>query len=119
MRAVLAVVLLMGTLGGTEAQYLGNLSNNPNLPPAPPQAPGTFSNPYGNSSNSPGLYNNQGQFRGNLNSNQFDPNSVANPYGRYGSQYSSDSINNQYGAGSPYRQDSPTNPYGTGLGIRR
>jgi len=27
------------------------------------------------------------------------------PYGRYGSKYSSDSINNPYGAGSPYSND--------------
>ena len=38
-------------------------------------------------------------------------------YGRYGSPYSSDSINNPYGAGSPYRSDSPNNPYGEGLKI--
>jgi hypothetical protein len=42
---------------------------------------------------------------------------VANPYGRYGSQYSPDSINNPYGAGSRYNQDSPNNPYGNGLTI--
>ena len=34
---------------------------------------------------------------------------------RYGSEYSSDSINNPYGAGSPYRSDGPNNPYGEGL----
>jgi hypothetical protein len=85
------------------------------MTPAPPQPPGTFNNRYGNDSNSPKLFDSQGQFRGNLNSNQYDPNSVANPYGRYGSPYSSDSINNPYGAGSPYRQDSPNNPYGQGM----
>jgi len=47
--------------------------------------------------NSPKLYEN-GQYRGNVNNNQFDPNSVSNPYGRYGSQYSPDSINNPYRA---------------------
>jgi hypothetical protein len=89
------------------------------LPPAPPQPPGTFSNPYGNSFNSPKLYDGQGQYRGNLNTNPYDPSSVANPYGRYGSPYSPDSINNPYGAGSRYRQDSPSNPYGTGMGVYR
>ncbi len=97
--------------------YLGNLSVNPTLPPAMPQPPGTFNNPYGNSNNSPQLYNSQGQFRGNLNSNQYDPNSVANPYGRFGSQYSPESINNPYGAGSRYAPDSPTNPYGSGMRV--
>lgn len=36
----------------------------------------------------------------------------SNPYGRYGSPFSPDSINNPYGAGSPYLSESPTNPYG-------
>jgi hypothetical protein len=51
----------------------------------------------------------------NLNANPYDPNSVANPSGRYGSPYSPDSINNPYGTGSAYRQDSPNNPYGQGM----
>jgi hypothetical protein len=56
-----------------------------------------YGNPYGNSSNSPHIYAPNGRYLGNLNSNQYDPNSVSNPYGRYGSQYSPDSINNPYG----------------------
>ena len=52
---------------------------------------------------------------GKLSSNKYDPESVSNPYGKYGSKYSPDSINNPYGAGSPYNLDSPTNPYGQGL----
>ena len=119
---VLATGLLL-CAAPTEAQYqqryMGNMTVNPYLPPAPPQPPGTFSNPYGTTGNSPQLYNNQGQYRGNLNANPYDPNSVANPYGQYGSPYSPNSINNPYGAGSPYRPDSPSNPYGTGLRIYR
>jgi hypothetical protein len=98
-------------------RYMGNLTANPYLPPAPPQPPGTFNNPYGNSATSPQIYDSQGQFRGNLNSNRYDPDSVANPYGRYGSKYSPDSINNPYGAGSRYGADSPNNPYGQGMGV--
>lgn len=113
----LAASFLCFSQGAFSQTYLGNITANPYLPPAPPQPPGTFNNPYGNSSNSPGLYNSQGQFRGNLNSNRYDPNSVANPYGRYGSPYSADSINNPYGAGNPYKQDSPNNPYGNGLRV--
>ena len=63
------------------------------------------------------LYDDAGEFRGVLNGNRFDPNSVANPYGRYGSPYSADSINNAFGAGSPFGADSPNNPFGTGLRI--
>jgi len=84
-----------------------------------PQPPGTFDNPFGNSANSPKLYDSQGTYRGNLNGNPYDPNSVANPYGQYGSPYSPNSINNPYGAGSPYQQDSPSNPYGQGMRVYR
>src|SRR5262249_12957078 len=95
---VILSLLILSSLGITSAgaQYLGNYTINPTLPPAPPQMPGTFNNPYGNSSNSPQLFDSQGGYHGNVNSNQYDPNSIANPYGRYGSQYSPDSINNPY-----------------------
>lgn len=122
MHVIRLTALLIGIIfiqSSAFAQYLGNATANPYLPPAAPQPPGTFSNPYGNDFNSPKLYSPQGEFRGNLNSNPYDANSVANPYGRYGSRYSPDSVNNPYGAGSPYRQDSPTNPYGTGLEVYR
>ena len=56
-------------------------------------------------------------YLGKLSTNPYDPDSTSNPYGRYGSKYSSDSINNPYGAGSPYKSDSPNNPYGEGLSI--
>jgi hypothetical protein len=118
-RALMAVVVTFLAIGSAQAQYMGNYSANPFLRPAPLQPPGTFNNPYGSSLNSPNLYNGQGQYRGNMNANPYDPNSVANPYGRYGSPYSPDSTNNPYGAGSRYRQDSPGNPYGTGMGIYR
>ena len=56
-----------------------------------------------------------GKFLGYLNSNPFDPDSVSNPYGRYGSVYSPDSINNPYGRyGSPYGRESARNPFGFG-----
>jgi hypothetical protein len=119
MKLAFACALVLASVSAAAAQYLGTLTANPSLAPAAPQPPGTFSNPYGNSSNSPKLYDSQGQFRGNLNSNSYDPDSVANPYGRYGSRYSNDSINNPYGAGSPYRQDSPNNQYGTGMRVYR
>ena len=64
---------------------------------------------------SPYLVSPDGQFLGNLNNNPYDPNSVANPYGQYGSPYSPNSINNPYGRyGSPYSPDSANNPYTTG-----
>lgn len=55
-----------------------------------------------------------GKYLGTLSNNRFDPNSVSNPYGQYGSKYSPDSINNPYGQyGSRYSPDSPNNPYAT------
>lgn len=56
----------------------------------------------------------QGKYLGNLNSNRFDPDSISNPFGRYGSPYSPDSVNNPYGQyGSPYSPYSARNPYAT------
>ena len=117
--ARIAVVIAATMVFSASAQnrYLGNLTVNTYLPPAPIQPAGTFNNPFGTSANSPQLYNSQGQFMGNLNSNQFDPNSVANPFGKYGNQFSPTSINNPFGAGNPFSPDSPTNPFGKGLGI--
>lgn len=42
-----------------------------------------------------------GKYLGNLNSNQYDVNSVANEFGRYGSPYSNDSANNPYATNAP------------------
>ena len=54
------------------------------------------------------------KYLGNLNANPYDPDSVSNPYGQYGSKYSPDSINNPYGTyGSPYSPYSANNPYTT------
>lgn len=48
------------------------------------------------------LYNQQGEFRGNLSKNPYDPDSTSNAWGTYGSQYSPDSLANPYGAGNSY-----------------
>jgi hypothetical protein len=101
MRAMIMIAILLSGLSATEArhikQYLGDL-------PAASRPPTVFTNPYGKTLQ---LYDSQGQYRGNLNSNPYDPNRVPNPYGRYGSPY------------SPYRQDNPNNPYGGGIGVYR
>lgn len=63
-------------------------------------------------SDSPKIYAPDGTYLGNLNSNRFDPDSISNPYGRYGSKYSPDSVNNRYGIyGNPYSPQY-SNPYG-------
>ena len=60
------------------------------------------------------VISNDGKYLGKLNSNQYDSDSVSNPYGRHGSKYSSQSVNNPYGRyGSPYSSESANNPYTT------
>ena len=49
---------------------------------------------------------------GDLNTNEFSPNSVHNKFGIYGSPYSLNSINNEFGKyGSKYSIYSVNNPY--------
>jgi len=52
---------------------------------------GIYGNPFSNQSatnpyatDAPRLYDQQGVNRGRLSTNQYDPDSVSNPYGRYG-----------------------------------
>jgi hypothetical protein len=53
-----------------------------------------------------------GQFLGTVNADSFDPNSLANSFGTYGSSFNSLSIWNPYGLyGSSYNAYSPWNPY--------
>ena len=57
---------------------------------------------------------NDGQFLGKLCLNIYDPESILNNYGIYGSPYSAYSINNRYSMyGSQYSSLSPFNPYTT------
>lgn len=57
------------------------------------------------------LWTNDGQFLGVLSSNQYDPNSICNPNGTYGSSYSVTSIRNPSSlCGSAWGTYSPYNP---------
>ena len=89
--------------------------NNPHSQYGSPHSSKSVTNPY--ATNTPKLYDSQGNYRGKLSSNKYDPDSVSNPHGRYGSKYSSESINNPFGAGSRFKSDSPNNPYGSGFTI--
>lgn len=100
---------------GAGSQYDSNSINNPNGRYGSPYSNQSATNPY--ATDTPKLYDSQGDYRGKLSANPNDPDSVSNPYGRYGSPMSPDSINNPYGAGNPYSTDSPSNPYGRGLKI--
>ena len=68
-------------------------------------------------SNAPNLYDQQGNYRGRLSSDPYGQDSISNPYGRYGSRYSNESVNNPFGAGSRFKLDSPNNPFGKGWKI--
>jgi len=112
--------------------YLGRLSNNKYASDSTSNPFGVFgsryspksiNNPfsipgsaaqskYSFGSNSPQLRGADGKYLGRVNKNRYDPDSISNPYGRYGSKYSPDSVNNPYGKyGSPYSPYSATNPY--------
>jgi len=72
----------------------------------------SVANPYATAA--PKIIAADGTYLGKLSSNPYDPQSVANPYGKYGSPYSPTSINNPYSQyGSPYSPVSPNNPYAT------
>ena len=98
-----------------KAQYRGNLNNDRHDPDSVsnpygqygnPYSPDSVNNPYGAGNpyggNKLKVYDEDGNFKGNLNNNKHDPDSVSNPYGQYGNPYSPDSVNNPYGAGNPY-----------------
>lgn len=58
----------------------------------------------------PRVYGGDGQYLGSLSANPYDPESLGNPYGRYGNPYAEGK--NPYGRyQNPYSPDSMTNPY--------
>src|SRR5262245_58559224 len=66
----------------------------------------------GHAQNYGNIYGNDGRYLGQYNLNEFDPNSVLNPFGRYGSEFSPDSINNPFGRyGSEFSPGSARNPF--------
>jgi hypothetical protein len=133
--SVLLVLVAAPNLGF--AEYLGDLSANPYGPnsTANPFGGGnpfnSLNNPFGPygsqfgdqsvinpfATDAPRLYDQEGNYRGKLSTNPYDPDSVNNPFGPYGNPFSPDSINNQFGAGNPFSPNSPRNPYGQGLRI--
>lgn len=63
----------------------------------------SWRNPY--STQTPRLYGADGTYHGRLSTNRYHKDSTSNPFGRFGSPYSPDSINNKFGAGNPYSTD--------------
>jgi hypothetical protein len=136
---VVFVLLVLLLPLSVHAEDLGELSANPFNPDSTSNPFGAgspfksdglkhpfspYGNPYSNQSatdpyatDAPKLYDQQGNYRGKLSANLYDPASTSTPYGRYGSPFSPDSIDNPFGAWSPYNPSNPTNPYGRGLQI--
>jgi hypothetical protein len=113
-------------------EHLGKLSANPYDPDSvsnpfgihgSPYSPKSVTNPYslpGFKANNPyavggpRIIGHDGTYLGRLNKNKFDPESIANPYGIYGSKFSPLSVKNPYGIyGSKYSPFSATNPHAT------
>lgn len=104
------IFIVLTSLNAFSQTYVGQYGANPYAAPKVEQPA------YGGQNL--GIYNSQGEYKGNLNSNPYDPNSVNNPYGQYGSQYSPKSINNPYvPENNPYNPNSANNPYGQGLKV--
>ena len=118
MRVVPVAILLALFSTPTLAQSPATLTTNPTLglPISPydvrtsPYSSIGARNPY--TSDGGRIYAADGTYLGRLNANKYDPESVANPYGQYGSPYSATSIRSPYSVyGSPYSALSPNNPY--------
>jgi hypothetical protein len=121
MRSLLIAVAFLCVAATTSAQYplapyQPYRTVAPLTPPlSAPMVPlPTYSTPLPRYPSPPAIVAQDGQFLGVLSSNKYDPLSVSNPYGTYGSKYSPTSINNPYSTyGSKYSPLSPTNPYAT------
>lgn len=127
---VLMLVVVLASKVAMAEDYLGNLSvnpfgsnslSNPALNPLLNNPYSPYTNPYSNRSmnnpfatRAPRLHTPRGQYRGRLSVNPFAPDSISNPFGRYGNSLSPDSINNPLGAGSSFRPSSPNNLFGNG-----
>lgn len=85
---------------GAGSPYKSDGLMNPYSSSGSPYSNESWTNPY--ATNAPKIYDQNGNYRGQLSSNPYAPDSTSNPYGQYGSQYSPDSINNPFGAGNPY-----------------
>jgi len=97
-----APIILMLTFSSAYATSYTNDDNNKFY------KQNSVKNPY--AIDTPKPYDQNENYKGNLNSNPYDPNSTSNPYGKYGSPYSPDSINNPYGAGGSGGDPYSSNP---------
>lgn len=114
-------------------EYLGKLSLNPYDPESISNSYGRYGSPYGNTltnpyskygskysssswqnpyaTKTPKIYAEDGTYLGKLSTNRYDPESISNPYGRYGNPYGNTLVNPYSRYGSPYSPLSWSNPY--------
>jgi hypothetical protein len=78
-----------GRYGSPYSPYSPDSLHNPYGQYGNPYSPKSPKNPY--STDGPKIYNSEGEYRGNLNSNPYDSDSISNPYSPYGNPYSLDS----------------------------
>lgn len=103
---------LPGSTSDLGAEYRYTSPTNPYGPYGSPYARDGARNPY--TTGGARIVGQDGTYLGRLNANPYDPESVANPYGRYGSPHRPQSVNNPFTQyGSPFSPKSATNPYAT------
>lgn len=111
----LLLLLLFSVTSQAVCPYDPNCLNNPYGAGNPYKSDGLmnpyskYGSPYSNDSwtnpyatNPPKIYDQYGNYRGQLSKNPYAQDSISNPYGTYGSPYSPNSLKNPYGAGNPY-----------------
>ena len=86
---------------GQGSAFAPNGMNNPFSPYGSPFSNQSVTNPF--ATDAPKLYDQQGNYRGKLSGNPYDPDSDQQPIRPVGlgSPFSPDSLNNPYGAGNP------------------
>jgi len=85
---------------GAGSPYKPDGLKNPYSQYGSPYSNKSWTNPY--ATNPPKIYDQNGNYRGELSKNPYRQDSISNPYGQYGNPYNPNSLKNPYGAGNPY-----------------
>jgi len=85
---------------GAGSPYKRDGIMNPYSQYGSPYSNNSWTNPY--ATNPPKIYDQRGNYMGELSKNPYRQDSISNPYGKYGSPYSPNSLKNPYGAGNPF-----------------
>ncbi len=106
MKRIFIFTFLLGTTLSSVAQ--GQIYQPSPTPFAQPGIKNSFALPVNAHQPTPlrpplNIYDESGVYRGKMFANPFDPDSIDNPFGRYGNPFSPDSIHNPFGAGNPFR----------------